>query len=237
MKDLTVRSRARGRTTTRHAAGGQFDLLRAALAVAHRGKQLDSLVAYLAQHYDSLADILSASAHQLSADPNVGSAAAEAIVSLNRTMIEAAFAPIRRRSVLDNERAVIIYLQLLFGRRREEEARILYLDGRYAVISQEVIAVGTGNAVDFRPVTVARLAVKAGAAAIIVAHNHPSGDPRPSRDDFETTREIERCCAAVNVRLINHYIISFGDWHSFRNCGAMVEPLPDITEPFCGERP
>jgi DNA repair protein RadC len=143
-------------------------------------------------------------------------------------MIEAAFAPLRTRSVLDDERSVLVYLHLLFGRRAEEEVWILFLDAKSAVISQAQIAKGTGCRVEIRPKTIARLAIVAGATAIIVAHNHPSGDPKPSGEDFQTTQEIEKFCASVNVRLLNHYIMSFGKWHSFRNSGHLMEIPLDI---------
>ncbi len=231
MKVSSERPQARGRSSARHDPGGRFDLLKTTLGAVHRGKRLDTMIAYLAERYDSLAEVLSAPADQLREDPNVGPAATKAIASLNLTMIEAAFAPLQTRSVLDDTRSVIVYLQLLFGRRREEEARVLYLDAKYAVFSQELIAAGTGGAVEVRPFLVARLAVKAGATAIIVVHNHPSGDPRPSQMDVETTAEIERCCTAVGIRFIDHIIVSFGKWFSFRSGGKMMEPPPDVMEP------
>jgi DNA repair protein RadC len=173
-----------------------------------------------------LADVLMVPEDQLVDDPNVGPEAAVAIKSLKQVILEAAFSGLRQRPVLQNKRAMLAYLQWLFGRERVEEARILYLDARCAVISHELIATGTGASVEFSPVIVARLAVRAGAASIVLAHNHPSGDVRPSSRDITTTCQIEASCAGVGIRLLDHVIVAFGESYSFRGHGLLEELVP-----------
>jgi DNA repair protein RadC len=206
----------------------EMSLLSNALAGRGRRRKSDGLVSHLASRYGSLAGILSAPEHVLSEDPRVGPIVARNIAALKRTMVEAAFAPLLARPVLDDEGAVIAYLQWASGREPIEEARILYLDAKHAVTSDGVLAYGTGCGVIFSPVAVARSAVRIGAAGVILAHNHPSGDERPSDLDVEVTRGIEASCAGVGVRLVDHIIVAHGRWFSFRRNGILLRIPPAV---------
>ena len=89
----------------------------------------------------------------------------------------------------------------------QEQLRVLLLNAKYQVIGQRVIAQGTLDTVGFTPADVLRPAVVDGAVAVIVAHNHPSGDPTPSPEDIATTRKTAEASRILGVELLDHVVI------------------------------
>lgn len=109
-------------------------------------------------------------------------------------------------------------LLVLDGLRSAATERIvvLLLDARHRLMRSEVVAVGTVNASRLQPRDVLAPALTAGAAALIVAHNHPSGDPAPSRADRHVTEALRQAAAVVGLPLLDHIIVARRGHHSFR---------------------
>ena len=101
----------------------------------------------------------------------------------------------------------------------QEQLRILLLDTRNHVVGQRVIYQGTVNECPVRPAEVLQPAVVEGAPNIIVAHNHPSGDPTPSPDDTRTTRELQQACKLLGVKLLDHVVIGGDRYVSIKDFG------------------
>lgn len=104
-----------------------------------------------------------------------------------------------------------------------EHFEALHLDGRNCVIARETISVGTSNEALVQPREVFRAALLTGAAALIVAHNHPSGDPAPSAEDIETTRKLRDAGELIGVRVFDHVILAAGgaSYYSFAESGLL----------------
>jgi DNA repair protein RadC len=99
----------------------------------------------------------------------------------------------------------------------QEEMRVLLLDQKHAVVSDpETVFRGTLNSTPVRMADLFRPAVRANAAAIVVAHNHPSGDPTPSPEDLAVTREIIRGGRTVDIEVLDHLVIGRAGWRSLR---------------------
>jgi DNA repair protein RadC len=108
------------------------------------------------------------------------------------------------------------YLTAAMGHERTEQFRVLFLDGRNKLIADEVQGHGTINHAPAYPREVVRRCLELHATAVILAHNHPSGDPAPSREDVALTTDIARAAAMMGIAVHDHIIIGRGKWLSFR---------------------
>jgi DNA repair protein RadC len=120
------------------------------------------------------------------------------------------------RPVLSNWDRLIEYLQVVMARERIEQFRVLFLDNRNRLLADEAQGTGTVNHTPVYPREVVKRALELHASAIILVHNHPSGDPSPSVEDIEMTKEIKRAAQALSLVLHDHIIIGNGQWLSFR---------------------
>jgi DNA repair protein RadC len=130
-------------------------------------------------------------------------------------------AKVMRREVIGSWDALMAYCKTVMAYRETEQFRILFLDTKNSLIADEEQAKGTVNHVPVYPREVAKRALELGATAIILVHNHPSGDPTPSRPDIEMTAQIETACAAIGVRVFDHVIIGREEDASFRGLGLL----------------
>jgi DNA repair protein RadC len=110
-------------------------------------------------------------------------------------------------------------LQAELGRRTREHFLALYLDARHRLVAEETVAIGSLNASLVHPREVFRPAVTAGAAAVIVIHNHPSGCAQPSRDDLELTARLDACGRLLGIELLDHLVVGDREVLSLRESG------------------
>jgi DNA repair protein RadC len=113
------------------------------------------------------------------------------------------------------------YLNAAIARERVEQFRILFLDNRNRLLADEAQARGTVNHTPVYPREVVKRALELNASAIILVHNHPSGDPTPSHDDIVMTRQITEAAGTVSVLVHDHIIVGNGRWTSFRREGLL----------------
>lgn len=102
------------------------------------------------------------------------------------------------------------------ARHRREHFAVVLLNARHRYIRRELVSIGSLNASIVHPREVFRPAIRAAAAAIVLVHNHPSGDPAPSRDDIEITRRLVRVGEVVGIDVLDHVIVAGGGYCSFR---------------------
>ena len=123
------------------------------------------------------------------------------------------------RPSVSSPRDALLLLDDLRSSRTERIVSLL-LDSRHRLLRRELVAVGTVNASRLSPRDVLAPALVAGATAVVVAHNHPSGDPAPSRADRQVTAALRQAAAVVGVDLLDHLIIGRREHHSFREAEA-----------------
>lgn len=116
------------------------------------------------------------------------------------------------------------YLPLLedIAGHRQEHLVCLSLDGGYRLITKRVVFIGTVDAVMTHPREVFAGAIADLAVGIVVAHNHPSGDPRPSKQDIMATQQLIAAGQILGVRLFDHIIVAGGEYYSFRDSGMVL---------------
>ena len=176
--------------------------------------------AALLQTFPSIGHVITAEASQLRAFGLTGRD-----IALFRLVREIACrmarAEVRSRPVLSNWQALIAYLQTAMAYEQIEQFRILFLDRKNNLIADEVQQRGTVNHTPVYPREVMKRALILNASALIAIHNHPSGDPKPSREDIETTRELKAAANALEIELHDHVVIGHGSHASFRSLGLL----------------
>ena len=120
-----------------------------------------------------------------------------------------------------NPRDAAAYLLPQFGSRPVEQFGLMMLDTKHRLIRTSVVSVGTLDSSPAHPREIFREAASACAAAIVLFHNHPSGDPMPSRDDIELTRRLVQAGEIMGIDVIDHVILADTRYFSFREAGRL----------------
>lgn len=128
---------------------------------------------------------------------------------------------ILQRDVISGWQDLIQYCRTSMAHRDTERFRILFLNTKNVLIADEETAEGTVNFVAVYPREIAKRALELNAAALILVHNHPSGDPSPSRGDIDMTRQIAAACRVLDVKVFDHVIIGKEQEVSFKADGLL----------------
>ncbi|MBE0506958.1 MAG: DNA repair protein RadC [Marinospirillum sp.] len=113
------------------------------------------------------------------------------------------------------------YLQLKMATLEHEEMHALWLDNQHYLIKHEVLAIGTIDAASVYPREIVKKALQQNAAAVIIAHNHPSNLLEPSRSDDAITRRIKEALSTIDIRLLDHFIVSARGCYSYASHGNL----------------
>lgn len=141
-------------------------------------------------------------------------------------VIEAAAQRLARSKVLNKHvisswDALIDYCHTTMAHRETEQFRVLFLDRKNVLIADEEQAMGTVDHVPVYPREVAKRALELNACALILVHNHPSGDPTPSQSDIDMTAQMEMACTALGLTLHDHLIVGKSRELSFKSAGYL----------------
>lgn len=216
----------RERLRRRFLAGGQaampeYELLELVLFDAIGRIDVKPLAKTLLATFGDLNGVVAASEARLTAVPGVTPKVWFQLRLVEAIAHRMARAKVMRREVIGSWDALMAYCKTVMAYRETEQFRILFLDTKNTLIADEEQAKGTVNHVPVYPREVAKRALELGATAIILVHNHPSGDPTPSRPDVEMTAQIESACGAIGVRVFDHVIIGKEEDASFRSLGLI----------------
>jgi DNA repair protein RadC len=125
------------------------------------------------------------------------------------------------RALLDCPREVAAYLLPRYGARAVEQFGVVLLDARHRVVRVAVLSVGTLDASLVHPREVSQTAAAGGAAAIVVFHNHPSGDPAPSPDDVALTVRLVEAGGIMGIDVLDHVVLADASYYSFKEAGRL----------------
>ena len=128
---------------------------------------------------------------------------------------------VAKQPVLSSWKQVIAYVRAAMAHERTEQFRILFLDKKNILLRDEVQQRGTIDHAPVYPREVVKRALELGASALILVHNHPSGDPTPSRADVEMTKEVQKAAAALGLAVHDHIVIGRQGHASLRTLGLM----------------
>jgi DNA repair protein RadC len=175
----------------------------------------------LIARFGSFAAAIAAPKAELMAVSGMGEGAAAALKVVHAASLRLLKAEVKDAPVLSSWDRLMAYLHAALAREPVEQVRALFLDNRNRLIADEVQGTGTINHTPLYPREVVRRALTLQAAAVILVHNHPSGDPTPSRADIEMTREMATAAKALGLALHDHVIVGNGRWVSFRQEGLL----------------
>lgn len=161
----------------------------------------------LLKRFGSLAEVLGAPEHLLREVEDVGAAAALDLKIVAATAQRMARSSIAGREILSSWAQVIDYCRAAMAFEEREQFRILFLDKKNALIADEVQQTGTVDHTPVYPREVIRRALELSATAIVLVHNHPSGDPSPSRADIDMTKTIIDTAKPLGITVHDHIII------------------------------
>ncbi|HUZ65790.1 MAG TPA: DNA repair protein RadC [Acetobacteraceae bacterium] len=197
------------------------ELLEMVLFLALPRVDTKSVARLLLARFGSFAAAIAAPLPDLRRIEGMGEAGAAALKTVQAAALRLARSEIMDRPVLASWDRLMDYLTASLARERIEQFRVLFLDNRNRLLADEMQARGTVNHTPVYPREVVKRALELHATALILVHNHPSGDPTPSVDDIAMTREIVSAAGALSIVLHDHVIIGNGTWTSFRKAGLL----------------
>ncbi|MGH6829518.1 MAG: RadC family protein, partial [Rhizomicrobium sp.] len=175
----------------------------------------------LLARFGSYAEVIAAAPRRLKEIPGVGEAVVHHLKVVAAAAQRLAQAEILRKPALSSWQALTDYCMAAMARAPSEEFRVLFLDRKNVLIADEVQTRGTVDHTPVYPREIVKRALELGASAIILVHNHPSGDPTPSRDDIEMTGEIAAAAKALKIALHDHLVVGRRGHVSFRSLGLL----------------
>ena len=221
ISDWPAAERPRERLLTKGAESlSDAELLAIFLRVGVRGKSAVELARDLLQRFGGLRGLLTVQREAFCAEHGLGNAKfaqLQAVLEMARRHLAESW---NRGESLESPRRVAEYLRSSLRDRAREVFAVLFLDQRHRVLRFEEMFQGTIDSASVHIREVAKRALELNAAALIVAHNHPSGVAEPSVADLQLTRRLEDALRLFDLRLLDHFIIGDGEPLSLREAGG-----------------
>ena len=173
----------------------------------------------LLARFGTLSGVLSAPVEDLQRVAGVGPAAALDLKLVHELAQRIGLEPLHRRTVISSWSALLAYVRLALAHEPREQFRALFLDKKNQLISDEVMNQGTVDHAPVYPREIARRALELSASAVILVHNHPSGDPTPSQSDIDMTRQVEAACRPLRIAIHDHLVVGRQGVASFKSLG------------------
>lgn len=197
------------------------ELLEMVLYRAIRRRETRTLARRLLEVFGDFNGVISAPRSRLARVQGVGSSVIEELKIVEASAHAMARSKVVQRDVLSSWDALLAYCSTRMAHMEREQFRVLFLDRRNQMIADEALQTGTVDHVPVYPREVVKRALELNASALILVHNHPSGDATPSQDDLAMTRSVQHGAEALGLVLHDHLIIGRGGIHSFRSHGQI----------------
>ncbi|HEY3917882.1 MAG TPA: DNA repair protein RadC [Stellaceae bacterium] len=197
-----------------------YELLEFLLFAARPQGDVKPLAKDLIARFGSLAGVLAADRAALG-DAGLKDPTIAALVVVREAAARMLRAAIADKPVISHWQALVDYCTAKIGFAAAEEFHLLFLDRKNALIADERQQQGTVDQAPVYPRQVVKRALELNASAIIMVHNHPSGDPTPSRADIEMTKQVREAAKAVGIALHDHLVIGRDKHASFKNLGLI----------------
>ncbi|MFK7866670.1 MAG: DNA repair protein RadC [Alphaproteobacteria bacterium] len=198
-----------------------YEMLELLLCVAIPRRDVKPLAKELLKRFGSLGGVFAASPADLKEHKMIGDQAAflvKLVQSLSLSMLKQG---VEQSTILSSWQAVLDYCRTAMAYEKIEQLRILFLNNRNQLIADEVPQKGTVNHTPIYPREIAKRALELGATALILVHNHPSGDATPSGEDIEMTKRVKNTLAPLEIYLHDHIIIAGKDYVSMKTLGLI----------------
>lgn len=198
-----------------------YELLELILFRAIQRKDVKPLAKEIVRTFGGLPQALAAPIERLTEIKGVSENVAIEMKIVHAASIKMAQARVLDRPVISSWNELLSYCRAAMADEKTELFRILFLDKKNILIADEVQQRGTVDHTPVYPREVVKRALELSASAIILVHNHPSGDPTPSRADIDMTNQIQKAAAALNIRVHDHLVIGHKSEASFKGLGLL----------------
>jgi len=222
IKDIPKGTGHRKRLRDRFLQGGlngflDYEIIELLLTLGTPRKDCKQIAKEAIKMFGGLRNVLDASLDELQQIKDIGSSNAFGIKLFQAISERYVKERISKKILLASSKAVADYLQKKLGREKKEYFYGLYLNSRNKLIHEEIISLGTLTTNLVHPREVFQPAIKFSAAAIILSHNHPSGDPEPSEDDIKITQQLIKVSKIINIEILDHIIIGKNKYVSLKD--------------------
>ena len=217
----------RARLRERLLRGGEealldHELIEYLLTLVIRRRDTKPIAKALLREFGGFAGVMAADAESLRRVSGMGDVSVGAIKIVEAACLTLLSSRIEQRPILGSWQALLDYLRADMGALINERVRVLHLDSRNQLIRNEVMSEGSVDQSAIYVREVVKRGLELGSAALILVHNHPSGDPSPSRQDIAITRDIKEACARLGIALHDHIIVGHDGNHvSMRSQGLV----------------
>jgi len=175
----------------------------------------------LVAEFGSTAAVLAAGPNALARILGTGNPAIRHIAMVREVMLHVLREEAVKAPILGTSEALIDYLFADMAHLPAERLRVLFLNAKNRLLRDEIVSEGSVNEAPIYPREIMRRALEVGATALILAHNHPSGDAQPSEGDIRVTRRVAEAARALDIRIHDHVILARSGWSSFRALGLI----------------
>jgi DNA repair protein RadC len=197
------------------------ELIEYLLALAIPRRDTKPLAKKLLHEFGGISGLLTADGESLARSGGLGETAVAAIKIVQAASLRMLSDPIRNKPILSNWQALLDYLRVDMASLTIERVRVLHLNSRNMLIRDEVMSEGSIDQAAVYVREVIRRAIDLGSVAIILVHNHPSGDPAPSRADIQLTKDIAEAGRKLGIVVHDHIIIGADKHTSLRAAGLI----------------
>jgi DNA repair protein RadC len=198
-----------------------YEILELLLMTALPQRDVKPLAKDLIARFESLAGVLSASPDELMTIPGIKETACSAMKVVQVAAVRLSKAVLLEKPIIGGWDRLIDYCRTTMGHDKVESFRILFLDRKNRLIGDEAQQKGTIDHTPVYPREIVKRALDLGASAMILVHNHPSGDVTPSKDDIEMTKRIRESAEKLGISLFDHVIVSKSGETSFKALGLL----------------
>ena len=200
-----------------------YELLELLLSGFIPRKDVKPIAKAMIKKYGNLSEVLNADINDLTAFKGVSLTVATYLKAVNVCGLRTGWQKLEDDTapVLAKWDDMVNYCRSAMGYLDVEEFRIIFLNPKYKVIGEEIQQRGTIDHVTVHPREVLKSLINSGATSFIMAHNHPSGNVRPSQADIDMTRQIKEAAETVDIKLIDHVIVSKNLTFSFKDAGLI----------------
>jgi len=198
-----------------------YELMELVLYAAIPRRDVKPLAKALLARFGGFADVIATPAARLREIDGVGDAVVTQLKIVEAAALRMAKAKVMGRPALSSWNALIDYCTAAMARDPREQFRALFLDRKNVLIADEVLSQGTVDHTPVYPREILKRALELSASAMILVHNHPSGDPTPSRADIEMTKQIADAAKALGIAVHDHLVIGLKGHASFKALGLL----------------
>ena len=199
----------------------EYELLEMVLFRPIPRRDVKQLAHELIDRFGDLSDMLSAPRRELTAMKGVSDSVVDEFDLIRAVALNIGQSTIIRKKALANWDALLAYCRTKMAENTIEEFHVIFLDKQNKIIADEQMGRGTVDHTPVYPREVIKRALELNATALIIAHNHPSGDPSPSRADIEMTHKLRDLAQEFNIALHDHLVVSRGAVLSFKEKGLL----------------